>query len=114
MAKTRLPNALERRHLLEKDLAASQALRLAEAYLAEERVVEALAFLRKAGADDRLREIGERAVRDGDVFLVRQIAALVGEPPTAEQWSATAAAAEAGGKARYAADAARQATRRGA
>ena len=114
MAKTKLPNALERRHLLEKDLAASQALRLAEAYLAEERVVEALAFLRKAGADDRLREIGERAVRDGDVFLVRQVAALVGETPTQEQWSAAAAAAEAGGKARYAADAARQATRRGA
>lgn len=113
MAKTKLPSALERRHLIEKDLGAAQALRLAEAYLAQERVAEALVFLRKAGAEDRLREIGEQAMRAGDVFLMRQVAGLTGEPPSAEQWAAAATAAEERGKTRYAADAARQATRQG-
>jgi hypothetical protein len=114
MAKTRLPDALERRHLIEKELAAAQALRLAEAYLAEERVVEALVFLKKAGAEERLQAIEEQAKLDGDVFLMRQVATWLGSPPSAEQWSAAAAAAQERGKLRYAADAERQAGRRGA
>lgn len=114
MAKVRLPNALERRHLVEKDLPAAQALRMAEAYLAEERVVEALAFLKKAGADDRLREIGEQAKLDGDVFLMRQVAACLGTAPSAAEWEAAAAAANENGKLRYAADAERHAARQGA
>lgn len=114
MAKFRLPDALERRHLIEKDLAPAQALRLAEAYLAEERVVEALAFLRKANAEDRLRAIGEQAARDGDVFLMRQAATWLGTAPPAEEWRAAADASRERGKLRYAADAERQASRRGA
>ncbi|MCC6640984.1 MAG: hypothetical protein IT386_07455 [Deltaproteobacteria bacterium] len=114
MAKAKLPNALERRHVIERDLAPAQALRLAEAYLGEKRVVEALVFLHKARAEDRLREIGEGAVRDGDVFLMRQVATLLGTSIAADAWRAAAAAAEECGKARYAADAARQASRQGA
>jgi len=111
MATVRLPDALARRHLIEKELTAAHALRLAEAYLAEERVVEALAFLQKAGATDRLRAIAEQAKLDGDVFLMRQAAALSGEPPSAADWRTVGEAARERGKLRFAADAERQADR---
>ncbi|CAG0949679.1 hypothetical protein MYXO_00122 [Myxococcaceae bacterium] len=111
MAKAKLPDALARRHLVEKSLAPAQALRLAEAYLEQERVVEALVFLQKAGAVDRLRAIAEQAKLDGDVFLMRQTAALLGEAPSAADWRAAAEAAREQGKLRFAADAERQATR---
>lgn len=114
MAKTKIPDALARRHLIEKELSAAQALRLAEAYLAEDRVVESLVFLKKAGAADRLREIAGQARDAGDVFLMRQVASLLGESPTAEEWRAAAEAARAQGKLRFAADAERQAGRQGA
>ncbi len=111
MAATRLPNALVRRHLIEKELSAAHALRLGEAYLAEERVVEALVFLRKAGAADRLRAIAEQAKLDGDVFLMRQVAAITGEAPSAADWRTAGEAARERGKLRFAADAERQAGR---
>ena len=113
MAKDKLPDALSRRHLIEKELSAAQALKLAEAYLAEERVVEALVFLNKAGAEDRLRALAEQAKLDGDVFLMRQVATWLGQAPSAEDWRAAEAAARARGKLRYAADAERQAGRQG-
>lgn len=112
MAKSKLPDALTRRLLIEKELSPAHALRLAEAYLEEERVVESLIFLKKAKADDRLRAIGEQAKLDGDVFLMRQVAALLEEPPSGEDWREAAIVAQERGKLRYAADAERQAGRR--
>jgi len=109
--RARIPDALARRHQLEKALAPAQALRLAEAYLAEERTVEALAFLVQAEAGDRLQALREQAKLAGDAFLLRQVAAAQGAPPTAEEWQALAEAARAAGKLRYAADAERQADR---
>jgi hypothetical protein len=111
MAKNLLPDALERRHLIEKDLAEAQALRLAEAYLAEDRVVESLVFLKKANADERLRALAGQAKLDGDAFLMRQIASWLGQAPSAGDWRAAAAVAQERGKLRYAADAERQADR---
>jgi hypothetical protein len=113
MAKTKLPDAMERRHLIEKAIPPAQALRLAEAYLAEERVIEALVFLKKAGAEQRLQPIGEQAKLDGDVFLMRQVATWLDSAPSGQEWSAAAAAAQERGKLRYAADAERQAGRQG-
>jgi hypothetical protein len=111
--KSTLPDALARRLLIEKELSAAHALRLAEAYLEEERVVESLLFLKKANATDRLRTIGEQAKLDGDVFLMRQVASLLEELPSGEDWRAAASVAQERGKLRYAADAERQAARRG-
>ena len=113
MAKQLLPDALTRRHLIEKELAPAQALRLAEAYLTEERVVESLVFLKKAGAEERLRALAGQAKLDGDVFLMRQVATWLGQAPSAEDWRAAAAVAQERGKLRYAADAERQAGREG-
>ena len=69
MAK-KLPDPLARRHLLERDLPESQALATAEAYLAAGRTVEAVDFLAKAGATEKLREIRAEAVAAGDPFLL--------------------------------------------
>ena len=111
MAQTKLPDPLERRHLVERELDASQARELAEAYLAEGRSVEAVDFLSKGGARDELESLAGEAVAAGDAFLLRAIANVSGEAPSEERWRELARAAEAAGKQRYAALARQQAER---
>ncbi len=112
MAKSAIPNPLERRHLIERELAPEAAVRVAEAYLAEGRVGESIAFLVKAGARERLADLREEAVRAGDAFLVRELSRALGEEPGAERWRATAEAARAAGKDLFAAQAQRLADRK--
>ena len=109
MAKSAIPNPLERRHLIEKNLGEAQALAIAEAYLAADRTVEAVDFLAKAQARERLAELRCRAIEAGDVFLLRVIARAMKEPPARAEWGAIANTAAAAGKDRYAAEARRQA-----
>lgn len=111
MAKARIPNALDRRHVVERELGAAQALRIAEAYLEQGRTLEAVDFLRKAGAAERLAALRAEAIASGDAFLLRSVAGAAGEPVRREEWSALAEAAEAAGKQRHAEDARRQAQR---
>ena len=111
MAKTKIPNPLERRHLIERELPEAQCLKLAEAYLEEGRAIEAVEFLRKAGASDRLAEIRADAVRDGDVFLLRSAATAQDQEPDREEWRAAGEAAAAAGKELFATEARRQADR---
>ena len=109
MAKSRIPDALERRHLVERELAPAQALRIAEEYLAEGREIEAIDFLRKAGAAEKLAELRREALARGDAFLLRSVAAASGEPPTRDEWLTVAEAASSAGKQRYADEGRRQA-----
>jgi hypothetical protein len=102
MARSRIPNPLERRHLVERELSPEQAGALADAYLADGRAEEALAFLAKAGAEERLRSLWEEAAAAGNVFLLRQIAPLLSEEPSPEEWQRVADAARASGKDFYA------------
>ena len=111
MTKAVIPNPLERRHLIERDAAPEASLRLAEAYLAEGRGWEAIVFLQKAGANDRLAALRAEAVADGDFFLVRELTRALGDELPAAQWRATSEAAAAAGKERYAASAHRMAER---
>lgn len=111
MAKAKIPGPLERRHLIERNLDAARSLEIAETYLAAGRPVEAVVFLGKAGARDRMESLRQDAVGEGDFFLVRELNAALGEDLGAEAWRALAAAAEAAGKERYAAEARRQAER---
>ena len=104
----KIPDAIKRRELVEQKLDAGRALKLAEAYLAKDRVFEALAFLAKANARERLAEVRDEAVRNGDVFLLREASVHLGEEPDAETWRALAAAAAAAGKESYAQEAQRQ------
>lgn len=111
MARSPLPHALARREWIEQELDPARALRIAEAYLEQGRVAESIVFLAKAGAGDRLRELAQRAVQDGDAFLLREACRALGEEPVREQWQELAARATAAGKERYAVEAHRQAER---
>ncbi len=62
MAKSAIPNPLERRHLVERDATPEASLRLAEAYLAEGRGWEAIVFLAEGGRARSARG----AARGGD------------------------------------------------
>ncbi len=111
MAKSKIPSPLDRRHLIEKDLDAKQAMKIADAYLEQEMLVDAVAFLEKAEAVDRLGELRDRAIETGDVFLLTTVARALGEDPGPDQWRSLAAAAEQAGKAEYAVTALRLAER---
>jgi hypothetical protein len=111
MAKSAIPDPLERRHLVERELPAEQALRTAEAYLAEDRVWEAIVFLGKAGAADRLAAVRDGAIAAGDTFLVRELTRALRDEMPAARWREVVAAAEAAGKDRFAAQARRLADR---
>lgn len=104
-----LPDPLKRRHLLEDKLDPAKARAIADLYLEEGRTNEALAFLVKADARDRLEEMRDRAVEDGDPFLLRHTCEALREEPGAERWNATARAARAAGREAQASDAERQA-----
>jgi hypothetical protein len=113
VSRSKIPGPLERRHLIEREIAPAQALKIAAAYLAEGRAIEAVEFLAKAGDDERLQELRREALEAGDFFLMRALANAMGKAPDRDEWLALAAAAEAAGKQRYAADARRQAERGG-
>ena len=107
MAKSAIPDPLERRHLIERELAPDQCLRIADAYLAEGRVWEAIAFLGKARANERLAALREESIAAGDTFLVRELTRALRDELSAARWRETADAAEAAGKERFAAQAKR-------
>ena len=108
---TAIPDPLERRHLVERELASEHALRIADAYVALDRTWEAIAFLGKAGANDRIAALRDAAVGTGDTFLVRELSRALRDELPAARWCEVAAAAEAAGKERYAAQARRLADR---
>jgi hypothetical protein len=111
VGKTKLPAPIERRHLIERELSAAQALRYAEAYLADGFDMDAISFLVKAGATDQLDALRGRAIEAGDAFLLRAVASETDTPPKPGEWRALAEAAAGAGKEHYAAEALRQAER---
>ncbi len=111
MAKSNIPNPLERRHLIEKELSADQALAIAMAYLEDDRRAEAVVFLGKAGADDQLRALADQAVENGDGFLLGEVSRAQGHEPDSDVWARLEASARRLGKLRYAESASRQANR---
>jgi hypothetical protein len=111
VAKVKIPDPLERRHLVEKQLPPAQARAIADAYLADDRCVEAIDFLKLAAAGAQLADLRERAIRDGDAFLLRAVARAQELPPTREDWQKLEAAANASGRERYALTAHRQVER---
>jgi len=105
MATGKIPNPMERRHQLEKSMDAKQALAIADAYVEQDRAVDALAFLAKAKSEagDRFEEVAERAIEAGDAFLLKSVLEVQGtEHADPERWNRLAEAAEAAGKGLYA------------
>ena len=74
MSRSSLPDPLRRRHLIEQPLDPAASRALAEAYLAAGRSSEAVAFLVKAGDEERIAALAARAEAEGDAFLLKQIA----------------------------------------
>ncbi len=102
MAKVQIPGPLERRDLIEGELAPARALALADAYIEAGRSGEAVAFLAKADAVERLEELCEQAIESGDAFLLQSIAGATGVEPGTDAWRRLAEAADAAGKEQYA------------
>ncbi len=111
MAKSKIPDPLSRRHLVEKDLSDSQAMKIAEAYLAEGRSIEAIDFLRKADNAEALAGLRREAVENWDPFLLRAVCAASDATAERDEWLALASAAERAGKERYSGEARRYAER---
>ncbi len=111
MARQILPDPLKRRHVLAGELDATRGRAIAEAYLDEGRTLEAVAFFEKIGAQDALNVLCERAVEEGDVFLLREASAAMKREIDAAMWARVADAAAAGGKDQYAEEARRQGAR---
>jgi len=111
MAKNAIPDPLERRHLVERELEPSRSLAIAEAYLAAGRSLEAVAFLKKAKAEARLEALWQEAASSGDAFLLREVALALGREPSPSDWRALADAAAAAGRDRYAGEGRRQVER---
>jgi hypothetical protein len=106
-----IPGPIERRHLVEREISATQALGYAQAYLEAGRDCDAIPFLVKADAQDELEAILHRSIERGDAFLFRSVSTATGVAPEREQWRALAEAAVAAGKELYAAEAQRMAER---
>ena len=113
MARSPIPDPLRRRLDLERDLDPRRAMTLAEAYLSEGRTLEAVAFLHKADARERLEQLLDEAVKKGDLFLAREVSQALGAPLSRDRCRALAVAAAAQGKDRYAQEARRLAERLG-
>jgi hypothetical protein len=104
LANMKLPDPLARRHLLDGELESEKALGLAQAYLADDREVEAVDFFAAANPDwnsearDALQKLQATALERGDVFLMRVTSAALGEEPSAESWRALAESASRSGR----------------
>jgi thioredoxin-like negative regulator of GroEL len=116
LAKTKLPDALSRRHLLEGGLDPAKAFSVAEAYLEAGREVEAIDFLSAAkwqsheGARENLLTLRAAALERGDAFLMRAVTGTLGEDPSSDEWKSLAAAATQAGRVQDAETAMRLAT----
>lgn len=110
MARSKLPDPLARRHLLEGDLDAGKARAIGEAYLEFGREVEAVDFLARGDATEALEGLWAAALERGDVFLMRAVTRALGADASAEEWTKLAEAAAAHGRERDAETARRLAT----
>ena len=109
--KSPIPDPLARRHELEKKLDPARARAIASAYLEQERELEAVAFLKIAGAASELEALCRTAIERGDSFLLRESCAALGREPELASWEALAQSAERQGREGYAAEARRQVER---
>ena len=108
-----IPDPLARRHELEKALEPAKARAIGEAYLAEKRELEAIAFLEKAGASDALEKLCAAAIERGDAFLLREASSALGREADRASWVRLERAAEMQGREKYATEAKRQVARLG-
>jgi hypothetical protein len=100
LAKTKIPDPLARRHLLESETDPAKAKALAQAYLEAGREIEAIDFLIRSGDEAALSALQEAAIERGDVFLMKAASAALDDEPSRERWLSLAEIAEANGRMR--------------
>ena len=87
MSVKRLLGCLKKRDLLNSDRSDSaHFVQLGTAYLEEGRVSDAIDFFEKARDGAQLDSLLERCLEDGDVFLYRKVARILGVTPGPDQW----------------------------
>ena len=87
MSGKRLPGCLKKRDLLNSDRSdPAYFVQLGTAYLEEGRVSDAIEFFEKARHREGLDRLLERCFDDGDLFLFRKIAKILGLSPGPDQW----------------------------
>lgn len=107
MSRNHLPGVLKKRALLNETKAApAEMTALAESLAAADYLSDAADFFRKAGHEPGLRSVLERALDEGDSFLVGKIEKALGAPLAQEVWQRVADRAGALGKDGFAAQAA--------
>ncbi len=107
MSRDHLPGVLKKRSLLNETKAAPDEMTaLAESLAAADYLSDAVDFFRKGGHEPGLRSVLERAVNEGDSFLVGKIEKALGASLAKEIWQRVADQARALGKDSFAAQAA--------
>ena len=110
MAKTKLPDPLTRRHLLEGELDPTKAAEIAQAYLEAGRELDAIGFFALAEDRDALGGLRSAALERGDVFLMKAVCSALDEEASPQEWQTLASAAAAAGRQSDAESAQRLAT----
>lgn len=87
MAGKRLPGCLKKRDVLNSDRSdPAHYVQLGTAYLEEGRISDAIEFFEKARHRAQLESLLERCLGDGDLFLYRKVARILGVKPGPDQW----------------------------
>ena len=87
MSGKRLLGCLKKRDLLNSDRSDPPHLvQLGTAYLEDGRISDAIDWFEKARHQEGLDRILERCLDDGDVFLFRKVAKILGVSPGPDQW----------------------------
>ena len=88
MSSKRLLGCLRKRDFLNSDRGdPPQLVQLGTRYLDEGRISDAIDFFEKAHHRERLESILERCLDDGDFFLYRRVARILGFSPGPDQWT---------------------------
>ena len=87
MADKKLLSCLKRRDLLNSDkVDNSELISYGQHYLLEGRLSDTIDFFERAGYVEGLIELKEPCIAEGDYFLLRRLAKILADSPSAEEW----------------------------
>ena len=87
MPRKGLLGCLKKRDLLNSDRSdPTQFVQLGTTYLEEGRISDAIEFFEKARHRAELDSLLERCLEEGDIFLYRKVARILGVSPGPDQW----------------------------
>jgi len=101
-------SCLEKRDLLNQPaVSVDKLLHWGRVFEEAEMVSDALDFFEKADSREDLLRLFARAREEGDLFLFRRLAKILGHEPTSDEWLSLARRAEDAGKTVFASEALR-------